>query len=205
MIALLVLVGCGEDDGQGDLAPVVQDDVEQLARVMEDVALSPISQSDCIGGPGTCDLCYEATGTPLAGTLTVGLDSTPCSVTYAGERGDLTWTAESSAFVGSWEGDATGVSLELSGQQTASWAGSGGRLGGGPTVFQLDEALLEATLAGEVTGFSLEGAYTTARGRTYQVSVAEAGGSLAGTLTAPNGGVCGVSGTREAPVVDCSR
>ncbi|MCB9671032.1 MAG: hypothetical protein H6736_10775 [Alphaproteobacteria bacterium] len=198
---VFALLACSDPSGS-DYAPAIENDVSSTARVLEDVAVQPSTISECVAGPGDCSLCYEATGTPLSGTLTVGMETTPCGTTWEGERGSVTWTATSSSFAGDWTGGASGVEVALAGAQTNGW--SGARVDG-DTTLTLDDASLAVDLSGAVTAFALSGSYTGLGGRTYALEVEEVDGELTGAATAPAGASCTVSGTREAPVVDCSR
>ncbi|MEZ4323218.1 MAG: hypothetical protein R3F61_37485 [Myxococcota bacterium] len=206
LILFTCLVACGEeDDSAEDFAATLESDVEDLARVSTGVAVAQTTVSECVDTVGECRTCLEATGTPLSGTFTVGLESTPCSATWTTAAGETTYTVDSSAFAGSWTGGLSSVSVEMSGSRDATLETSRRRGDSTRTAsMTLDALELEATLDGTVTSMVAELTYVGFGGRTYSVELADDGQTLSGTATA--GSVtCTISGTRTAPVVDCPR
>ena len=199
-LSLLLLAACTAAPSDDGLDSLVASDIEQTARVLEEVAAQPTTNEACYAGPGDCQACYSATGTAVSGTFELGMDATPCSADFSGS----TYTVESSDFEGTWSTSLAGVTAAVSGDRSATFTSARGRVDNSLTVFTVDESSLTLDTSGAISEFALEADYSGLTGRDYQVSITGDGGSITGEASSPSL-TCTIAGTVDAPEVSCAR
>ena len=196
----LSLFACTPEASDDGVEAMFVSDVEQSARVLEEVAVQPTTIAACYDGPGDCQACYEAVGTPLTGTFELGMDTTPCG----GAFGSATYTVQDSAFEGGWSSSLAGVEATLTGERSATLVTSRGRTDDGIAVFTVADASLTVDAQGAVSAFALEGTYTGLGGRAYDLQLTGDGGSIEGEASSPSV-TCVFSGSLQGPEVTCER
>ncbi len=217
LAVLLAVIGstlaCGEPEPEAStlaFESTLESDLEELARDSSELAADAADEAledGCFRALGGCQTCFTTDGGTLDGTFELGIDETPCSVTI-GRRSTWTYTVESSAFSGSWATSLEGVTVEMTGERTASvvresdtdsatWS----------SAMDLTDLSLSAELDGTVTGFSAALAYSGFGGSVVDVTVSGDAASISGeaVMTGPDGAItCAIAGTLDTPEVSCA-
>ena len=221
LVSVLALLGCrraGGDldaDAQEDFETTVEDDLEDLASGVIDLATSAgdltdetarETTEDCYATFGDCEVCYSIDGGYLAGTFNAATTPAPCSATLTIRNASATYTVLESSLDGSWAATslAGDYSVAMTGSRSAELVTTTTR---GSTTSDSSwtlGGLAATTVDFELETWSVDVTYTGFAGHEWVVDVAGTSAGLTGTASVDDESVsCTVGGTWEAPTVSC--
>jgi hypothetical protein len=216
---VLLLAACpSTDDSEftqadaDDFADRLAEDIADMAatapnvvRAAEDLTARDTA-SECFATVGTCTFCYDVDGTPLTGTFSMAMESTPCGVAWELAGRTLNYAVEETSLSGSWA--ATGIggdyTIEATGERSATLSTSSAR--GGLHEFDSSFAIeMTAEVVDHlVASLALTLEYSAFTTRAWTADITGDADGVSGTATSDDGISCSVSGGYEAPNVSCT-
>lgn len=215
-LCFALLLGCpadGSDDATEDsaVAGTTESDISTLTGAadaiggaLDDLDVAVTLAEGSVAGLGDCVWDYVVEGTPTAGTIEMALATTPCGGATSVDGASGTYTVTAGSISGTYSGDGTTWTLDLSGERDASIEVETVRRGARSydVSWTLDPLTAE-TDGASVASFTIGLVYDGVGDRVWTLDVDGDDSSITGTLTGPNGGSCTVTGTASSAEVSC--
>jgi hypothetical protein len=211
----LLLLGCRqspEDTRASDLSGHVTDELEFLLGALADLDLAaaslpdqvdPVASQACEDHLSNCEHCWDLEGTLAGGSFTGATTETPCGATGSNAMLVATVLIDDTTLSGTWTGDATTGTYELTGSREASLAINTPVAGARSydTSWTLDS--LEAVyVRGTPSPLELDLTFPDFGGAEWRVRVEVDGNDVDGTINGPSN--CSIGGSAERVGAACN-
>jgi|GEM_PF-3600891 len=185
----------------------VGEDLGRLATTITDLGLRAAEVGardavECAPVFGDCAMCTTFDGDLRAGSLERSLEAA-CVETSAASAGAATYELTTSELLATYEGEPGGYFFDATGSRTAFLSLDAGSATERWTASWSLDRLAAETAEGALDYLSLGMTYPAFEGFTWTVQAAGEGGSLSGTASHDDGGLCSILGSWDDVRVDC--